>query len=96
VVDVRFVDVTSPEPPEVTEEIYPKVPKPLTVEIRDDSNKDVLTSPAADERYPTVPSPLTVLVNELVSPKLLIKLTVPKPTTVDASSVGSIKEEIRV
>jgi hypothetical protein len=30
-----------------------------------------------------------------VLPKLLTKFTVPNPTTVDVSSVGSIKEEIK-
>ena len=37
-----------------------------------------------------------MLTKLLVSPRLLMKFTVPKPTTVDANSVGSIKEEIRV
>jgi hypothetical protein len=30
-----------------------------------------------------------------VLPKLLTKFTVPKPTTVEVNSVGSIKEEIK-
>jgi hypothetical protein len=43
----------------------------------------------AEEIYPSVPNPWVVL------PKLLTKFTVPNPITVDVSSVGSIKEEIK-
>lgn len=124
VVDVKFVDVTSPVAPLALDK-YPIVPSPLTVDCRVESKRDVLTKPIADERYPKVPNPLTVdckvefkkgvltrpeaddkypndpnpcvvLTKLLANPRLLMKFTVPNPTTVEASSVGSIKDEISV
>jgi hypothetical protein len=61
VVEVRLVEVTSPEPPD-GDEMYPKVPSPLTVEIREDSRRDVLTKleKLPEDKYPAVPNPATV------------------------------------
>ncbi len=69
----------------VKEEVKKLVFIPTSVDCKD-----------AEERYPSVPKPVVVLMKLLVNPKLLMKLTVPNPTTVEASSVGSINEEISV
>jgi hypothetical protein len=66
------------------EDKYPDVANPLTVDCKE-----------AEEIYPSVPSPCVVLTKLLAKPRLLMKLTVPSPMTVDVNSVGSIKEEIK-
>ncbi len=72
VVDVRFVDVTSPEPPPFMLEIYPRVPNPFTVEIKEDSKREVLTILESEDRYPKVPNPIVVDVR-------LVEVTSPLP-----------------
>ena len=49
-----------------------------------------------EEIYPAEPNPSTVDARLLASPILLTKPLVPKPMTVDANSVGSIKLEMYV
>ena len=71
------------------------------------SKKGLETKFDAEERYPEVAKPLTVDCKEaeemypsvpnpcVVLPRLLTKLRVPNPTTVEVSSVVSIKEDIK-
>ena len=90
VVDVRFVDVTSPDPPPppppdalivtipspcvgsivifvpamilvTAVDKYPRVPNPLTVDIKEDVSRGVLTRLLADDKYPKVANPRVVL-----------------------------------
>ena len=78
------------------EDMYPTCPNPATVDLKEVSRKGVETTLMSDERYPTVPNPCTVLAILLFKPTLLIKLADPRPTTVDANSVGSMKDDIVV
>ncbi len=52
--------------------------------------KGVLTKLEAEDKYPSVANPCVVLTKLLVNPMLLMKLRVPKPNTVEVSSVGSM------
>ena len=77
------------------------LPKLMLLTIRDEVIKLLLRPTMedckeADDKYPSVPNPWVVLTKLLANPKLLMKLTVPKPTTVEANSVGSMKDEINV
>jgi predicted RNA-binding protein with PUA domain len=67
------------------------VPNPLNVDCKVVSKKgEEMRVVVPADKYPAVPNPLTVLFKLLASDKLLMKLRVPSPTTVDVSSMGSM------